>query len=81
MYLADVHIPDEDVRTLIGLAGEPTRSLLEKSRAFQSGIVALTIADRERILWAPDDARTGALAELRGLLLAEHEWRGREGLA
>ena len=70
MYLAGVHIPDEDVRTLIGLAGEPTRSLLEKSRAFESGIVALTIADRERILWALDDARTGALAEL-----------GREGLA
>ena len=59
---------------------EPTRSLLEKSLAFESGVVALTIADRERVLRALDDARTDALAELRGVLLAEHEWPGREGL-
>jgi len=43
-------------------------------------VVALTIEDRERILGALDDVRTDALAELRGLLLQEHEWRGREGL-
>ena len=29
---------------------------------------------------ALDDARTDALAELRGVRPAEHEWRGREGL-
>jgi hypothetical protein len=40
----------------------------------------LTIEDRERILWALDDVRTDALAELRGVLLEEHEWRAGEGL-
>jgi hypothetical protein len=77
---AGLRIPDEDVRELITLVDEPTRSLLEKSLAVESEIVALTIEDRERILWALDDVRTDALAELRGVLLSEHEWRGREGL-
>ena len=80
MYLAGLRIPDEDVRELIMLVGEPTRSLLEKSLAFQTGVVALTIEDRERILWALDDARTDALVELRRVLLSERESRGREGL-
>ena len=57
-----------------------TRSLLERSLAFETGVVALTIEDRERILWALDDARTNALAELRGVLLEEHQWRARDGL-
>ena len=80
MYLAGLHVPDDDVRELIHLVDEPTRSLLEKSLAFETGVVALTIEDRERILWALDDARTDALAELRGVLLSEHEWRSRDGL-
>jgi hypothetical protein len=80
VYFAGLRIPDEDVRELITLVDEPTRSLLEKSLAVESEIVALTIEDRERILWALDDVRTDALAELRGVLLSEHEWRGREGL-
>jgi hypothetical protein len=61
-------------------AGRPTRSFLEKSLALDSEVVALTIEDRERILWALDDVRTDALAELRGVLLQEHEWRAKEGL-
>jgi hypothetical protein len=79
MYLAGLRVPDDDVRELIRLVDEPTRSVLEKSLAFETGVVALTIEDRERILWALDDARTDALAELRGVLLFEHEWRVREG--
>ena len=59
---------------------EPTRSFLEKSLALESKVVALTVEDRERILSALDDVRTDALAELRGVLLQEHEWRVREGL-
>jgi hypothetical protein len=43
-------------------------------------VFALTIEDRERILWALDDVRTDALAELRSVLLQEHEWRVRDGL-
>ena len=80
MYLAGLRIPGGDVRELITLVGEPTRSLLEKSLAMEAEIVALTIEDRERILWALDDVRTDALTELRGVLLQEHEWRAREGL-
>ena len=74
MYLAGFRIPDEDVRELAKLVDEPTRSLLEKSLGLGTEIVALTIDDRERILWALDDARTDALAELRSVLLQEHEW-------
>jgi hypothetical protein len=80
MYLAGLRIPDEDVRELAKLVAEPTRSFLEKSLALETVVVALTIDDRERILRALDDARTDALAELRAVLLQEHEWRFREGL-
>ena len=80
VYLAGLRIPDEDVRELVRLVDEPTRSFLEKALAQETGVVALTVADRERILWALDDARTDALAELRGVLLQEHEWRDSEGL-
>jgi hypothetical protein len=80
VYLAGLRIPDEDVRELAKLVDEPTRSFLEKSLSRGSGVVALTIEDRERILWALDDARTDALAELRGVLIQEHEWRDSEGL-
>lgn len=80
MYLAGLRIPDEDVRELITLVDEPTRSFLEKSLALDSEVVALTVEDRERILWALDNVRTDALADLRGVVLQEHEWRMREGL-
>ena len=80
MYLAGLRIPDEDVRELIKLVDEPTRSFLEKALSLDSEVVALTIEDRERIHWALNDVRTDALAELRGVLLAEHEWRAREWL-
>jgi hypothetical protein len=80
VYLAGLRIPDEDVRLLVRLVDEPTRSFLEKALSRGTGVVALTIEDRERILGALDDARTDALAELRGVLLQEHEWRDRDGL-
>ena len=80
VYLAGLRIPDEDVREIIRLVDEPTRSLLEKSLALEAEVVALTIDDRERILSALDDVRTDALAELRGALISEREWRAREGL-
>ena len=41
---------------------------------------ALTIVDRESMLWALDEAPTDDLAELRAVLLREHAWRAREGL-
>ncbi len=72
--------PDDDVRELAHLVDEPTRSLLEKALALGTVVLALTIEDRERLLWALDDARTDALAEFRAVLLKEHEGRGRDGL-
>jgi hypothetical protein len=54
--------------------------VLEKALGLGTVVVALTIEDRERLLWALDDARTDALVELRALLLKEHEGRARDGL-
>ena len=45
----------------------------------EQALVALSIADREAILRVLDDPPTG-LAELRGVLVAEHEGRVRDGL-
>ena len=80
MYLAGIPIPDADIETLASLVDEPTRAVLEKALAIGTKIVALTIEDRERLLRALDDPPTDALAELRGVLLREHEWRVRVGL-
>ena len=80
MYLGGLNVPDGDVRELIRLVDEPTRSLLEKSLAFETGVVAL---HNRTTVSAPRSARrcrTDALAELRGVLMAEHEWRKREWL-
>jgi hypothetical protein len=70
VYLAGLRIRDEDVRELIRLVDEPTRSFLARSLAFEAEVVALTIEDREPILWALEDVRTDALAELRGVCAA-----------
>jgi hypothetical protein len=75
MYVAGLQIPDEDVRELARLVEEPPRSLLLKSLALDGDVVPLAIEDRERVLEALDDVRTEALAELRGVLLSEREWR------
>ena len=65
-------IPDEDVRELVRLVDDVRFS---RSRSRWIEVVALTVADRERILWALDDVPTDGLAELRGVLLSEHELR------
>jgi hypothetical protein len=78
--LAGMRVPDDDVRELTRLVDEPTRSVLEKALALGTVVVALTIDARERLLWALDDARTDALAELRAVLVQEHEGRMRDGL-
>ena len=80
MMLAGLRVPDDDVRELARLVDEPTRSVLEKALALETVVVALTIQDRERLLWALDDTRMDALAELRAVLLQEHEGRVRDGL-
>jgi hypothetical protein len=52
---------------------------LESADASGRSAIALTVADREAIRRVLDDPPEG-LAELRGVLLREHEWRGRVGL-
>jgi hypothetical protein len=36
-------------------------------------VLASTVVDRESMLWALDEPPTETLAELRGVLLSEHE--------
>jgi len=83
MMLAGIPVRDADVLELARLLREAgfvdTAEWLEAAYDREAKIVALTIAEREQIIRALDDPPDG-LAELRGMLLAEHEWRVREGL-
>ena len=83
MYLAGVPVRDEvvlDLAQLLHDAGfDDTAEALVVALEAGQAIVALTIQDREAILRTLEDPPKG-LAELRGVLLAEHEWRVREGL-
>jgi hypothetical protein len=56
-----------------------TAETLETAYDAERKIVALEIEDREAIISVLDDAPDGR-AELRGVLLREHEWRVSEGL-
>ena len=75
MMLAGVIVSSDLVRELIEIVGEPTASVLEHSLGVETVVLALSIEDRERIR-ALDDPPEG-VAELRGVLLCEHEWRRR----
>jgi hypothetical protein len=46
--LAGLRVPDDDVRELVRLVDEPTRSVLETALALGTTVVALSIDDRER---------------------------------
>ena len=84
MQLAGVPIRDDDVRELERLLREgglfDVASKLDQAITMETRVLALTVVDRESMLWALDEPPTDALAELRGVLLSEHEWRVREGL-
>ena len=69
-----------ELARLLRVAGfDATAEWLEAAYDREAKIVALTIAEREQIIRALDDPPDG-LAELRGVLLAEHEGRVRQGL-
>ena len=84
MQLAGVPIRDNDVRELPRLLREggfvDVASKLDHALTMETRVLALTVVDRESMLRALDEPPTDALAELRGVLLSEHEWRVREGL-
>jgi hypothetical protein len=83
MMLAGIPVPDRYILELAGLARgsgfDDVADKLEKAYDLETKVLALTISDREAILRALDDPPDG-LAELRGVLLAEHEGRVRQGL-
>ena len=84
MQLAGIPIADKDVLELARLLREngfaDVAEKLENGYDTETKVLALTVVDRESILWALDEPGTDGLAELRGVLLAEHTWRVREGL-
>jgi hypothetical protein len=71
----DVELVRERAERLVEPAASTLRDGLERGRA----TFALTIEEPEQILRGLDDCPDG-LAELRGVLVREHEWRVREGL-
>lgn len=84
MMLAGVDVPDNLVLELTGFLRDggfiDTAELLEHAHDSERRVVALSIPARVAILRVLDDLPDG-LSELRGVLLQEHEWRVREGLA
>jgi hypothetical protein len=77
--LAGIPVAAELIWDLADLVDEPAASTLRNYLKAGRTTFALTIAEREAILRALDEPPDG-LAELRGVLLREHEWRVREGL-
>ena len=83
MMLAGIRVADSDVLELtrrVRDAGfEATADRLGEAWTLETKVLALTVDEREAILRALDDPPDG-LAELRGVLVREHEWRVQEGL-
>jgi hypothetical protein len=83
MMLAGLPVPPDAVEELaqlvraIGAADLADR--LEVALGDGVALLALTLDERAIILWSLQDAPDG-LAELRAVLLGEHEWRQRSGL-
>jgi len=77
--LAGIPVDGELVRALAELAEEPAASTLRDRLERGRATFALTIEEREQILRALEDCPDG-LAELRGVLVREYEWRVRESL-
>ncbi len=84
MFLAGVSVDDRLVYELAGKlrdAGqEETAEKLERAADQDVNVFALTAADREVTLRVLEEG-SEEFADLRAVLLAEHEWRVREGLA
>jgi hypothetical protein len=81
--LAGVPVPAAatvELATMVRAAGaDELADRLEQALADDSKLLALTIDERAIILAALEEPPEG-LAELRGVLLNEHQWRQREGL-
>jgi len=83
MMLAGLPVPADAVEELAALVrdlgGDEMADRLERALGDQVKLLALTIDERAIILAQLEDPPEG-LAELRGVLMNEHQWRKREGL-
>ena len=83
MRLAGIPIPDCDVlelARLLGSTGQPDLAAkLEEAWESETTAFPLTVPERDTILRALDEPQTDALAELRGVLLAEQIGREKWG--
>ena len=83
VLLAGLPVPDrlvlELAQCLRTVGVHETAETLENAFDHERDIVSLTISDREAILRVLEYCPYG-LAELRGVLLLEQEWRLAEGL-
>jgi hypothetical protein len=83
MMLAGIPVPPDATAALAALVraagAEDLADRLDRALADDVKLLALTIDERAIILYSLDDPPEG-LAELRAVLLNEHEWRQREGL-
>jgi hypothetical protein len=78
--LAGIPVAAELVRELAERVEEPAASTLRDGLSAGRAAIALTIEEREQIVRQLVDCPDG-LAELRGVLTREREWRSRVGLA
>lgn len=83
MMLAGIPVANAQVALLAVMLRENghdnTADTIARALENEQVIVALTVPDREAILATLDDPPE-SLADLRGVLLREHEWRLRHGL-
>ena len=79
MLVGGVPIDDRLLRELARIV-PPTRARrVDTALLYRAKVLGITVAEREIILAALEDAPAD-LAELRGVLLRELEWRRPEGL-
>ena len=80
VFVAGIPIRDELILELARMVDdEQLADRLETAYGREVKVLGLSIDERETILAVLDDPPVG-LAELRGVLLREVEWRRREGL-
>jgi delta 1-pyrroline-5-carboxylate dehydrogenase len=83
VMLAGLPVPPDAVEELVGLVraadADDLADRLERAVAEEVKLLALTLDERAVMLAALEDPPQ-QLAELRAVLLADHQWRRTEGL-
>lgn len=79
MLVGGVPIDDRLLRELARIVPPTLARRVDTALLYRAKVLGITVAEREIILAALEDAPAD-LAELRGVLLRELEWRRPEGL-